>query len=703
MFYLTASALVAGDQSKNTYNRDVLQNMISQIGSDGGGTLYIPPGDYYIRCDCCDDWSYYIELEDNVHIVLDPNANLRVYNNQSTEKWCVFRLNGVQNVSIKGGKITGDLTTDLGNKYGIGIRIVQESEVESIPTNILIEDVEVVNCYYDGICIGHTATNIKIINCRCTNNGRNGLSCTGGAGIQIIGGSYSGTNGRSPKSGIDFENETSVPIYNFSIRDVEIRENSGVGLYIHPGSIAGNSGETLYDFDVSGCSIEENGEAGFKIAGNETYDIHRFKVLNNTIQKNKTQGLVIQHANDFLISDNEISMNGSKADEGHRGIEADYVKHFNISNNIIYKNKDNAIMVHSAHGPKQEGDQCSDDGETNAAYNGYIGHNICQENVGDAIDVRSPATLVEGNIVTKNTKNGIIITAFAQNCSISNNVVVENGQESDDEESDAKHAGIRVYSSFCSLTGNLIRKCRVSSTGTVAGATNNSITLEDGKAVEQDGFYVGYYVKITGMDKKYKITKYCGKNAENSNVRKAELSQEWGNNELLHIKNFSPIAYEIVPEIEPRYGIYNVGHGNSLFCNDIRLSGKEANLFSLDTNQTWAANNPGDPRDEVEETTVRTDAKKQLIGKSPRKQFFKIEAGTKPYTFNIDLEADGFVEGDAVEIYIDKIGPTNPTVNIRDKGINLKSINNANKETYAGRFIFNGTDWKVGLWVKNTP
>ena len=615
MFYHTASTLIAGDQSKNIHNRDVLQSLISWINSKGGGTLYIPPGDYYIRC----DYPKFIELRDNVHIVLDPAANLFVDNNEytdpikpSTEKWVVFRLNGVKNVSVKGGKITGDRKTILkDDHYGIGILIVQTSEKENdskyIPKNITIEDIEIVDCYFDGISINAPITeNIKIINCRCINNKRHGLSCTGGTDIQIIGGNYSHSNGTSPETGIDFENETSVSISNFSIRDVEIRENSGVGLYIHPGSIAGNSGETLYDFDVSGCSIEENGEAGLRIVGNETYDIHRFKVLNNTIQKNKEQGLILKYANDFIVSDNEISENGSEADKGHQGIQAQYIKYFNINNNIIYKNRDNGIIVYF----------------NQNSYLGCISGNILQENENDAIDVRSPATVVDGNVVTSNHGHGISIKSTAQNCCVSNNVVIGNNQGVVGGKS-----GIFIGSNFCNVIGNLIRKS---------------------------------------------------------------------------LGNSAP---------EQEYGIFNEGQENSFYGNDIRLSGSYANFHTKVLHPTWAANNPGIPCDKVEETKVDPNAptKKLIKWISPRKQFFKIEDRNSSFTYIIVLEVDGFVEGDAIEVNIHNVATMNPTVKIYNNEYDphhpkvnlLRSVQTNLEEIYAGRFIFNGKEWKVGLWVKN--
>ncbi len=70
-----------------------------------------------------------------------------------------------------------------------------------------------------------------LINCKCNNNYRNGLSIVGVNGFQIIGGQFNNNSGTNPQTGIDIEpNNAGTINANGLIEGVEASSNSGSGI-----------------------------------------------------------------------------------------------------------------------------------------------------------------------------------------------------------------------------------------------------------------------------------------------------------------------------------------------------------------------------------------------------------------------------------------------------------------------------------------
>ena len=106
----------------------------------------------------------------------------------------------------------------------------------------VLRDVTMVNSTFDGICISANSprilaqypTRMLLANVVVENAYRNGLSVTGGHGITIRGGRFSGTNGTLPEAGIDIEPDDSI-IY--SVKEVLVDgtvfiDNAGTGIVL---------------------------------------------------------------------------------------------------------------------------------------------------------------------------------------------------------------------------------------------------------------------------------------------------------------------------------------------------------------------------------------------------------------------------------------------------------------------------------------
>jgi hypothetical protein len=105
-------------------------------------------------------------------------------------------------------------------------------------------------------------------------------------------------------------------------------------------------------------------------------------------------------------------------------------------------------------------------------------------------------------------------------------------------------------------------------------------------------------------------------------------------------------------------------------------------------------------RELVEDTTVSSAGSSSIAigGTDNLNRRFQFDAGAGAYTYNIDLQEAGAVEGQMIRLYISKAASANPTIVVRtDDGaspVNLISINNANLENYDCEFRFNGTAWE---------
>ena len=109
---------------------------------------------------------------------------------------------------------------------------------------------------------------IVLNECSADNSFRNGLSIINGYDIQVIGGSYSRSNGTSPQAGIDLEADPGGPepsMDRIAVRGVQAIGNSGPGFVISPVGKPGDVEWTDLSADGAGTGIHA---VGFRINSN---------------------------------------------------------------------------------------------------------------------------------------------------------------------------------------------------------------------------------------------------------------------------------------------------------------------------------------------------------------------------------------------------------------------------------------------------
>lgn len=230
------------DKSDNIIN---FRNMMTLAKSDILTHIYIEEGEFYTSTWQTDESNEYIKtggiiVPSNVYI--HNKATIKEIANPY-EKTSMFYLENVNNITIDGGKLIGDVRTHLGTKgeWGIGIYPIGSK-------NVTIKNIEICEFWGDGIDVqslysdyinksteGH-CENIIIDNVICKNNRRQGISIEAVKGITIKNSEFSGTGSiqyTAPGAGINIEPWHNAQIVtNIRIENCKIYNNKFAILYI---------------------------------------------------------------------------------------------------------------------------------------------------------------------------------------------------------------------------------------------------------------------------------------------------------------------------------------------------------------------------------------------------------------------------------------------------------------------------------------
>jgi parallel beta helix pectate lyase-like protein len=159
---------------------------------------------------------------------------------------------GSSNISITGGVLRGSVD-NAGIRFSIGLRIDGASSV-------MVDGLVANGFWFDGIWIGNKSQGITLRHVWCSYNRRNGLSIVDGSVILIEDSVFENTIGQDPQSGIDVEPGGGERVTDLKIRNCRFTNNSGVGLYCHTG---GGFPGRRYRF-VS-CAFDGNAKIGLVI------------------------------------------------------------------------------------------------------------------------------------------------------------------------------------------------------------------------------------------------------------------------------------------------------------------------------------------------------------------------------------------------------------------------------------------------------
>lgn len=254
--------------------------------------VYFPDGTYMIDADES------LFPRSNQTIVLSNNAVLKAMPNAS-DSYAVIRVWECDNVSISGGKIIGERNehTEIDGEWGMGIQVHNNS------TNISIRNMEIKDCWGDGIYVGDEndtrENNVLIDNVICDNNRRQGLSITYANGVTVRNSVFKNTNGTDPQCGIDVEPNSSDVVKNLKFLNVQCFGNVGDGL-----DLCGYS-ENIEDIEIIDCDFTNNAGVGLLIE-----NVKDASITDTTILNNQEEGIYLySDASNITFSNVDISNN----------------------------------------------------------------------------------------------------------------------------------------------------------------------------------------------------------------------------------------------------------------------------------------------------------------------------------------------------------------------------------------------------------
>ncbi|MBD5508394.1 MAG: hypothetical protein HDR05_10205 [Lachnospiraceae bacterium] len=201
--------------------------------------MYIPAGVYHI--DAVGGGFGGIVLTDNQKLIMSPSALLVAIPNNSSGDFQVIYAFGRNNITISGGQIIGERKGHKGSsgESGHGINIAG-------CTNVTIENIEISQCWGDGIYLGmyngwdeagkpkaYNSRNITIENCNLHHNRRSNLSITDEVSkVTISDCQFYYANGTDPECGINIEPNSNKTCSDVTINDSEFYGNRGQTIQI---------------------------------------------------------------------------------------------------------------------------------------------------------------------------------------------------------------------------------------------------------------------------------------------------------------------------------------------------------------------------------------------------------------------------------------------------------------------------------------
>ena len=212
--------------------------------------MYLPEGVYHI------DVTDGIVLRDNQTFIMSPDAQLVAIGNDKANSQIIWAF-GRKNVVISGGRLIGERSSHTGSsgEWGHGINIAG-------CTNVHIQDVEISECWGDGIYLGlydgwdsdgnrkrFYSSGINITNCNLHHNRRNNLSITDASNVTIENCEFNYASGTSPEYGIDIEPNNGYTCSNITISHSRFQGNAGGTI-----QILGQSNAHVKDVTLENCT-----------------------------------------------------------------------------------------------------------------------------------------------------------------------------------------------------------------------------------------------------------------------------------------------------------------------------------------------------------------------------------------------------------------------------------------------------------------
>lgn len=527
-----------GDGS--TINNTAIRAALSAASARGGGTIYLPEGDYLIDGAPNTGW---LRIPANTVLEGDGVATVIRINAVPTDSYSAITFEQVANVTVRNLKLQGyKVSAPGGNpaKYGIGIYCFGS-------TNVLVENVTIADFWFDGSLITagfpidgqpHSKTvtyrGVTVTGCR-----RNGLAIVGVDDFVIDRCTIEDTGGGVSQTGIDIEPDSGFTVTHGKVLNTIVRRSVGNGLYINLG--AGGTLDITANIEVRGCTLEQN------LVGLSIDSSFLITAAANTVISNLSHGVQMNLAHDCLLEGNTVATNVG------RGI---YVvgsgRRNGVHNNYVTGNGDNGVEIVSS----------------SAAVSDFVrlDGNDVKFNSGNGMELRGYGHVAANNNVVSNNLNGILLTS-ADSCLLTGNNVQGNSQLTD-----LVYYGIALQSgsSRNHLIGNTLRHSPRFRAGTAQSGGASSITL-DAEASAYSDYYNTLTAVITGgtgAGGSRQITAY------NGGTKVATVASAWA------VAPDNTSTFEVRSTKRQKYGVWIVNTtevGNVVLNNDLWNGGATSN------------------------------------------------------------------------------------------------------------------------------
>lgn len=323
-----------------------IQAAVNAVGGTGG-TVSVPDGTYLINAlAVASGGSHGIGLKGNMTLRLSPGATLKAIPNAASS-YAILFVGGVSNVNIIGGTVEGERSahTGSGGESGMGVTILSSNHV-------VVEGVTAKECWGDGFYVGGTlgCQNVTLCGVTSDHNRRQGLSITFADGVLVRNATFKNTTGTLPEAGIDIEPNSGETVNQVQISGCTFTNNAGGGFQSGvPVALTGLAFTTNILFD--GNTVSANGVN--PIAGGTPRAIYisncdGTRVTNNTVRDNTGEGILLtQNATHTLLSGNTVTGTRSVAGFDYwsgGGVYLASCAHSTVINNTVTGNSGFGIV-----------------------------------------------------------------------------------------------------------------------------------------------------------------------------------------------------------------------------------------------------------------------------------------------------------------------------------------------------------------------
>jgi len=345
-----------------TDDRLAIQAAIDAAKAAGGGTVYIPTGDYMVSY--APGAAGAILLKNGVTIEGDGMGltTIKLINNSGAEKVSgiirTARGEVANNLAVK------DLTLD-GNKQNntnevIGFMCGIKAENQGKNENVLIDGVEIRNCSAYGFDPHEITPNMVIKNSTAHHNNLDGFVADYLTNSSVFENNVAWENARS---GFNLTTTTN----GFTMKNNFASDNGSAGLVVQRGNF---NIPVPYNINIDGGAFYENAREGIvsRLANN-------INVKNVDVYDNARQGVRLSGTKDSSVQSSVIRNNSQEKSNGYSEVQVDAISDTLTSRTVTStgnKVTGNLIINNNAVSPSKYSVSELSDGSTANTYSNYM-------------------------------------------------------------------------------------------------------------------------------------------------------------------------------------------------------------------------------------------------------------------------------------------------------------------------------------------